>query len=231
MQREGKNAACPFLRAGELFQGISGLEARQVAALCAERRYPPASTIFSEGDPSDAVFILKTGRVKLISVSEKGTQTILHILKPDDVFGELFLAQPKRPFTAIALNDVMVTVIPRASFLGLLSSAPTIALNFVRLLSKRLMKVEKELAEFGHTWSYNRLARVFLDLCEEHGKETSSGTQIELRLTHEDLANLIGTARETVTIQLNKFERLGILRRREHHLIVNRSRLTDFMRL
>ncbi len=57
------------------------------------------------------------------------------------------------------------------------------------------------------------------------------GTQIELRLTHEDLANLIGTTRETVTVQLNKFERMGMLRRRERHLVVNRPRLTDFMRL
>lgn len=221
----------PFVTAVELFQGISGVEADKIATLCSERTYPRGTTVFSEGDPSDSVFILKEGRVKLISVSKKGTQTILHILKPDDVFGELFLAQGQRPFTAIAVEDILATVIPRESFLVLLSGVPTIALNFVRLLSKRLMKVEKELAEFGHTWSYNRLARVLFDLCEEHGKETATGTQIELRLTHEDLANLIGTSRETVTIQLNKFERMGILRRRERHLVVNRPRLTSFLRL
>ncbi len=221
----------PFLSALELFQGISGVEAHKIATLCSGRSYPHGTTIFSEGDASDSVFILKKGRVKLISVSGKGTQTILRIVKPDDVFGELFLAQGERPFTAIAIEDVLATVIPRESFLVLLSSVPTIALNFVRLLSKRLMKVEKELAEFSHTWSYNRLAKVLLDLCEEHGKQTPMGTQIELRLTHEDLANLIGTTRETVTVQLNKFERMGILRRRERHLVVNRPRLTDFMRL
>lgn len=220
-----------FLTALELFQGISGAEAHKIATLCSERSYSRGTTIFSEGDASDSVFILKKGRVKLISVSGKGTQTILRILKVDDVFGELFLAQGKRPFTAIATEDVLATVIPRESFLVLLSSVPTIALNFVRLLSKRLMKVEKELAEFSHTWSYNRLAKVLLDLCEEHGKETPMGTQIELRLTHEDLANLIGTTRETVTVQLNKFERMGILRRRERHLVVSQPRLTDFMRL
>ncbi len=57
------------------------------------------------------------------------------------------------------------------------------------------------------------------------------GIHIELRLTHEDLANIIGTARETVTIQLKKFERMGILHRRKHHLVVNRPRLTEFMHL
>jgi CRP/FNR family cyclic AMP-dependent transcriptional regulator len=221
----------PFLTAVELFQGISGVEAHKIAALCSERSYPQGTPVFSEGDASNSVLILRKGRVKLISVSEKGMQTILHILKPGHVFGELFLAQGKRPFTAIAIEDVVVTIVPRETLLALFSSVPTIALSFVRLLSKRLMKVEKELAEFGHTWSYNRLARVLLDLCEEHGKETQIGTQIELRLTHEDLANLIGTTRETVTVQLNKFKRMGILRRRERHMVVNRPRLTDFMRL
>jgi CRP/FNR family transcriptional regulator len=143
----------PFLTAVELFQGISGVEAHKIATLCSERSYPQGTAVFSEGDASDSVLIVKKGRVKLISVSEKGTQMILSILKPDDVFGELFLAQGKRPFTAIAIEDVVATVIPRESFLVLLSSVPTIALNFVRLLSKRLMKVEKELVQFGHTWS------------------------------------------------------------------------------
>lgn len=169
--------------------------------------------------------------MKLVSLSEKGTQTILYLLKPDDVFGELLLAHGKRPFTAITLEDVRVTLISRQSFSALLSSVPTIALNFIRLLSKRLMKVEKELAEFGHTWSYHRLAKVLLELSEQHGTETSTGTLIELRLTHEDLANLIGTSRETVTTQLNKFERMGILHRLRRRVVVNRPRLVKLTQL
>ncbi len=220
-----------FRTARELFQGISNTEAHKIASLCSERRYPQGTAIFSEGDPSDSVYILKKGHAKLISLSEKGTQTILHILKPDDIFGELLLAQEKRPFTAIAIEEVLATVIPRESFLVLLSSVSTIALNFIGLLSKRLMKVEKELAEFGHTWSNNRLANVLLQLSEEHGMETSMGTLIDLRLTHEDLANLIGTTRETVTTQINKFERMGVLRRRDRQLVVNKARLTKFIQL
>ncbi len=219
----------PFLTAGELFQGLSEAEAQRIASLCSERRYPQGTTIFSEGDPSDSVCILKKGLVKLIFLSPRGMQTILHILKPDEVLGELLLAQPQRPFTAVVLKDTEVTVIPRENFLGLLSSSPTIALNFVRVLSKRLMKVERELAEFAHTWSYHRLAKVLLQLSETHGAETSRGIRIDLRLTHEDLANLIGSTRETVTTQLNRFERMGILRRQDRHLILNKARLTEFI--
>ena len=66
-----------FLTAGELFQGISKGEAQKISSLCSEKRYPKGTTIFSEGDSSDAVYVLKTGLVKLISHSEKGTETIL----------------------------------------------------------------------------------------------------------------------------------------------------------
>lgn len=218
-----------FLRGVELFQGVSQKEAERISSLCAERRYMKAATIFSEGDPSDALYIVKEGLVKLVSVSEKGTETILHILKADEVFGELFLAEGQRPFSAVAIEEVVLTVVPRESFLVLLTSVPTMSLNFARLLSKRVMKVEKGLARFSHSWSYHRLAKVLLDLADKHGEEMPAGTLIALRLTHEDLANLIGTTRETVTTQINRFERMGLLSREDRQLILKKSRLTEFL--
>lgn len=229
IQREDKNMLLPFLTAVELFRGISEVEARKITSLYSERRYPEGTTIFTEGDPSDAIYILREGLVKLVSLSEKGTEMILRILKPDEVFGELLFAEETRPFTAIALENTLVTVIAKERFSELLSSVPTAGLNFIRLLSTRLMKIGRELAEFGHTWSYHRLAKILLQLSEEHGEKTPMGTLIALRLTHEDLANLIGTTRETVTTQLSRFERMGLLTRQGRHLIVNRPRLTEFI--
>ena len=112
----------------------------------------------------------------------------------------------------------------------LLASIPTISKNFIRLLSKRLAKVEREFGDFGHTWSYHRLAMILLQLCEEHGKETPKGTVIPLRLTHEDLANLIGTTRETVTTQMIRFRRMGIVKSQDRFLVVNKPRLEEFGR-
>lgn len=167
--------------------------------------------------------------MKLVSHSEKGMETILHILKPDEIFGELLFSEEKRVFSAVAIEDALVTAISRDRFLELLTAVPTLALNFIKLLSKRLAKVEKGLAESSHTWSYHRLAKVLLKLAEDHGVEKPVGTLIPIRLTHEDLANLIGTTRETVTTQLSKFERMGLLNRQERHLIVSRPGLTEFI--
>lgn len=219
----------PFT-AGELFRGISEPEAQKISTLGTEQRFPLGATIFSAGDHSHCVYILRNGLVKLSSFSEAGRETILHILEPDEIFGELLFSEEKRAFTAIAIEDALVTAVSRERFMKVLSSFPTVALNFIRVLSKRLAKVEKGVAESSHTWSYHRLAKVLLQLSEKYGEKISTGTLITLRLTHEDLANLIGATRETVTVQLNKFTRMGLLKRQARRLIVDRPRLIEFIR-
>ncbi len=214
----------------ELFEGISATDAQRVARLCAERTYRKDATIFSKGDPSNALFIVKTGKVRILSLSDKGAETIVHILKEGEIFGELLLSEEQRAFTAVAGTDVLITVLSKGSLVEILAVLPAVAKNFIRLLSKRLAYVEREFGEFGHTWSYNRLAKVLLRLCEEHGKETPKGTLIPLRLTHEDLANLIGTTRETVTTQMIRFRRKGLVMRQDSFLVVNKPRLEGFGR-
>jgi CRP-like cAMP-binding protein len=91
------------------------------------------------------------------------------------------------------------------------------------------MQVEREFAGLIHAWAWHRLAKELLHLAEDLGEDARGGTRIALKLTHEDLANLIGTARETVTIQLHKFEELGLIRREGRNLIVDRARLRDYV--
>lgn len=216
-----------FPKAVELFEGTSDMDAETIARLCAERRYSRGKTIFSRGDPADAVYIVKDGLVKLVSVSPGGTETIINILKPNTIFGELLLAEDKRAFTAVAETDCAVTMIPRRAFVEILSTVPRVAANFIRLLSKRLARVQRTFADYGHTWSYDRLARVLLRLSEEHGAKVPEGMLITLRITHEELANLIGTTRETVTNQLGKFQRQGLLKRQGRQIIVDVPRLRE----
>jgi CRP/FNR family transcriptional regulator, cyclic AMP receptor protein len=225
-----KNVLPPFVTALDLFQGTAQRDAQKISGLCTEKWFPRGTTIFREGESTDAVYVLRRGMVKLSSLSDKGRETILHILKPDEVFGELLLSEEQRAFTAVTLEDSLVTIISKESFVELLSTVPTVALTFIRLLSKRLALVERGLAEFSHTWSYHRLARVLLQLSEKYGEEVPNGTLINVRLTHEDLANLIGTSRETVTTQLSKFTRLGLMKRQARHFVVAKSKLTDFVR-
>jgi CRP/FNR family transcriptional regulator len=215
----------------ELFRDIAPPDLDRVDRLFAERKYRKGATIFSRGDPGDALYIVKEGLVKLVAHSGRGTETILHILPSGALFGELILSEENREFTAIAETDAVVGKLPKESLHRLLSSVPAFSLNFIRLLSRRLAKVEREFAGFGHTWSYHRLAGMLLKLGRDHGAETPKGLVLSIRLTHEDLANLIGTTRETVTTQMGRFRRLGMVRREGKGLLLNAPRLEKFIRL
>ena len=213
----------------ELFAGIPEPERGRIAQFFIERRYAAGARIFSEGDPADAMFTVEEGLVRLVSVSNSGAETILHILKRGEIFGELFFAEERRAFDAVAGTDVVVAVIGRRDFEKVLATVPAAARNFIRLLSRRLVRVEQGHAAFGHTWSYHRLGMVLLRLASEHGVSTAEGTLLPLRLTHEDLAKLIGTTRETVTTQINRFKRMGLLKRKGRHFVLNREQLANFL--
>lgn len=217
-----------FITVDDLFQGLTEAESQKVARFCADRRYRKGATIFSKGDPADSLYIIKEGKVRIVFLSAKGTETILHILKQGAVFGELLLSEERRALTAVAGTEVLVTTIQKRSLMDLLATVPTVSRNFIRILSKRLAKVEKEFGDFGHTWSYHRLTQVLLQLCDEHGQEIPQGTVIPLRLTHEDIANLIGTTRETVTTQLNRFRRMKLVSRQGRNIVVHRRRLEEY---
>jgi len=124
---------------------------------------------------------------------------------------------------------VLAGVLSRKDLIRLLASIPRVRLNFIRILSRRLAHVEKVVAEFMHTRSYQRLAKVLLRICGEHGEETPGGLLLRLSLTHADLADMIGTTRETVTNQLKRFQRMDLVRTRGRHLVVNRRRMADYV--
>jgi len=213
--------ALSVITAADMFQGIAQADLEGIARLFTERKYPKGATIFERGDRGEALYVVKEGLVKLAAHSGRGTVTILHLLPPGAIFGEILLSEEKRAFTALAETDALVSVLPKQGLVHLLSTVPAFSMNFIHLLSRRLAKVEMELAGFGHTWSYHRLAKVLLKLGAEHGVKTPKGISLTLRLTHEELANLIGTTRETVTTQLGRFRRMGLIRREGKTLLLD----------
>jgi CRP/FNR family transcriptional regulator len=209
----------------DLFQGIAQADLDGIVRLFTERKYPKGATIFERGDRGEALYVVREGLVKLASHSGRGTVTILHLLPPGAIFGEILLSEERRAFTALAETDALVSVLPKQGLVHLLSAIPAFSMNFIRLLSRRLAKVEMEFAGFGHTWSYHRLAKVLLKLGAELGVKTPKGISLPPRLTHEELADLIGTTRETVTTQLGRFRRMGLIRREGRVLLLNETGL------
>ena len=221
----------PFPSIRELRTGFSEAEVEMLHSLCIERRYLREASVFRQGDPPEGVCIQKKGLLKIVSVSDKGTEQILHILRPGDVFGELILIGKPRPFTAVALTDAAVSILPLANLQELLATSPVFTRNFLRLLSVRLYELEEAFPELVQAWPHHRLAKELLHLAQDLGDETAKGTRLTLHLTHELLSNLIGTSRETVTLLIHKFEKMGLVRREGRDLFLDRKRLADYLGL
>ncbi|MCP2500747.1 MAG: Crp/Fnr family transcriptional regulator [Deltaproteobacteria bacterium] len=221
----------PFPSIRELLSGFSEAESGWIHSLCIERRFLRNAEVFRQGDPPDGVCAVKKGFLKIVSISEKGTEQILHILRPGDVFGELILIGKPRPFTAVALTDAIISILPLAVLQDLLASSPVFSRNYLRLLSTRLYELEQTFPALVQAWPHHRLAKELLHLAEDLGDETPEGTRLTLRITHELLSNLIGASRETVTLLIHKFEEIGLLRREGRDLFLNRERLADYLGL
>jgi len=219
----------PFPSIRELLSGYTEAESGSFHSLCIERRFLRDAEVFRQGDPPDGVCIVKKGLLKIVSISEKGTEQILHILRPGDVFGELVLLGKPRPFTAVALTDATVSILPLATLQDLLASSRVFSRNYLRLLSIRLYELERTFPALVQAWPHHRLAKELLHLAEDLGDETPKGTRLTLHLTHELLSNLIGASRETVTLLIHKFEEIGLLRREGRDLFLNRERLADYL--
>ncbi len=214
-----------MIPAGDLWEGLSSEERGQVAKVCPERRFSKGSTIFAPGDVPDAVYVLTSGLVTLSYLSEDGQEFILRVFGPGDVFGELFLTVPARPFLARALTPCVVAVIPGKTFLHLLSTIPRIGFNFICVLSRHLAEMALDRAQASHKWSAERLALTLLKLGAAHGVKEGAGTAITLPLTHQILADMIGTSRETVTRDLRRLKRQGVVSQRGRTLLIHVARL------
>ena len=221
----------PFPSIRELLSGFSEAESGGFHSLWIERRFLRDAEVFRQGDPPDGVCVVKKGLLKIVSISEKGAEQILHILRPGDVFGELILIGKPRPFTAVALTDATVSILPLACVQDLLATSPAFSRNYLRLLSLRLYELEETFPALVQAWPHHRLAKELLHLAEDLGDETPKGTRLTLHLTHELLSNLIGASRETVTLLIHKFEEIGLLRREGRDLFLNRERLADYLGL
>ena len=209
-----------------LLEGLSAAEQIEVGRRCAERTYRQRQVIFSVGDSPDAIYLLREGRVKLRLLTSEGQESILQIFRPGDVFGEILLAVPERAFEAVALDPVRVAILSRSQLLGLLQSVPLFGMNFIRLLSARLAEVQQDLAAFGHAAAPRRLARTLLRLAQQEGNRTPDGRiRLAHPVTHETLANLIGTSRETVSAQMRRFARAGLLGYSGRNLLLRAEQL------
>jgi CRP/FNR family transcriptional regulator, cyclic AMP receptor protein len=190
--------------------------------------YAAGHLIFSQADPADAVFYVRTGDVKIVVTSDQGKEAVVGIVKPEQFFGEGCLTgQPLRLATATAMTDCEVLRVEKVEMIRVLHAEPSFAELFMEYLLTRNSRVEADLVDQLFNSSEKRLARTLL-LLASFGKE-GAPQPITTRVSQDTLASIVGTTRPRVSYFMNKFRKLGFIDY-NGHLQVHSSLLTVLLR-
>jgi CRP-like cAMP-binding protein len=173
-------------------------------------RYRKDQTIFSQGDPAEAVFYIQRGKVKVTVVSEQGKEAVTAMLGADDFFGEGCLAgQAVRVATVATMTASVIMRLEKAAIIRVIHEEPAFAEMFIQHILGRTIRVEADLVDQLFNSSEKRLARLLL-LLANFGKDAQPEPVIA-KLSQETLAEMIGTTRSRVSFFMNKFRRLGLI--------------------
>ena len=176
-----------------------------------------------------SVYVIESGQVKL-TVAPDGRECIVAIHSTGDVFGELCLSgKGERLETATAMEETELRVVPCHQFVDLLRSDALLE-GFVRYLSVRIAEQQEAITRLVTDTSEHRLGATLLELARKLGKKERHGLTIEHRISHEDLAHMIGTTRPRISEFMQRFRELGLIdTRAQHFLVVRDKELSDYL--
>jgi CRP/FNR family cyclic AMP-dependent transcriptional regulator len=186
--------------------------------------------VYMIGDEIEMVYFIESGKIKLVMLSSEGKECLLAIHTSGDIFGELCLAGlAGRIETATAMEDTVLKQIPCANFFERLSRDRLLE-GFVKYLAVRVADQQEVIANLVTVDSEQRLGKTLLQLARRLGKKDPRSIRIELRISHEELASMVGTTRSRVSVFMQRFRNLGLIETSaEHHLIIKEAKLTTYL--
>ena len=201
------------LRRVWLFSGLHRSEIARVGSLALVRRYAAREMVVRQGDDSGDLFAVLSGRLKVTWNDAEGGEVLLSILESGDVFGEIALLDDRpRSATVTAMESCELLMVDRAGFRTLLATVPTLALNLLLVMSRRLRDLSDRTQNMSVLNVECRLAKVILQLAERFGKEERRGEiLLTLKLSQQELANMVGATREFVNRCLRGWQDQGII--------------------
>jgi len=176
------------------------------------RRLSKGNYLFHQGETTSTIFLIKSGKLKLVQNAEDGHEKILDVCGPGEVLGELSLYQEQNEHTsAIAMEEACICCFSKIQFESLIKQDPTFALRIISYLGrKRYESILKLGKEAGHTVK-ERLLQLFYRLAEQYGQKTSTYMLIDLKITQQELADMIGSSRVMVIQALKELKAANII--------------------
>jgi len=204
---------------GSLCAGSSG---------CFTRSFQRGQIIYALGEESRSVYIIRSGSVKIITLSEDGKEVILSIRKENDIFGEFGLCQSQRPVSAVAMEPSEVAEVRVEDLSHQLLRSQDEAYEFLLWVVEKLSEAYETIDEFSLDNLHRRLTKALLKLAEKFGDDIESGTQLSCFITQEEIAHMVSATREAVSSALIGLRRCGLINYTlKGKLIIYREKLID----
>jgi len=222
-----------YLKRCDLFQRLSPEQLGVLETRCRARLFPRGTPIYLPADHAGSVLLLAEGRVKIGSFTEEGKQTILAFIEPGELFGELaLLGAQQRDEYAEAVEKSTVILIPNEVMQQLLAENPEVSFGITKLFGLRRKRIERRLKYLLFRSNRERLVHLLLELAEQYGRPAEGGVELRIKLSHQDLANIIGSTRETVTVVLGELQAEGRLQLgRRKIILTDMAHLADSVNL
>ena len=220
------------LRQAGLMDGLPLSDLNAVLSACIDRVYSKGEVVFDQGDPVESLFILNRGCIRISAVNPDDREKILAIYS-SGILGENLLGSEKHfEARATAHEESWVSIISRQQFMHLIEQRVAIALNYAKILNRRLVEAREDIKSHSFLDTESRLAKVLLSLAERHGKPLlGNGDIMKLKITlsHEHLAQMVGGNRPHVSMIMSKFKRKEWIHYQGRKLLIHREKIAGLL--
>ncbi len=206
-----------------LFTGLAEEDMRELMAVARKRTFRSGEVIFHRDDPGQVLYVIKEGKVKISLVSPDGQEIVLTVLGKGECFGEFAILDGlPRSADAITLEKVECYTLQRSDFHNAIAKNPKIAIQVLEVLTKRLRTNDQMVEDLIFLDVYGRVAKKLLELAETHGEKIENGTRINVRLTQQELASMVGASRESVNKVMGYFTDKNFISTDKHRITLHR---------
>ncbi len=204
-----------------LFSELSETDLTEITKLAVKQYYKKDNMILIEEEIGSTMFIILEGRVKISRISEEGREVILSILSEGDFFGEMsILDGQNRSANVVTLDDSKIMIVRREDFLQMLHDYPQIAINLLKELAHRLRRSDSQIKSLSLQNATGKVASTLLRIADDSGKIHMGQVEIPRLPPQQDLANMAGTSRETISRVLKALAKQGYLKKEGSRLII-----------
>ncbi len=218
-----------YLKRCELFEQLDGAQIARLETQSQVRIFDRKSLVYLPDDESDSVLLLVSGRVRIYHITTEGKEALLAFIDPGELFGELsIIGQAEREEFAETMEKSQIVKIPGQVIRDLMAENPDVTLGVTKLIGLRRQRFERRLKSLMFQPNRDRLVFLLLELAERYAVLHPDGIALRIRLSHQEMANIIGSTRETVTVVLGDLQQEGLLEvKRRQVILKNMERLAS----